>query len=316
MKPVIIDTDPGIDDAAAILFALASPEVEIRAMTAVFGNVSLERCAANALRILEAAGREDIPVYKGASRTFGLGEPPLSPHIHGSDGLGDSGLPEPRTALQENNAVFEIVRRALAAPGEITFVALGRLTNLALAINAEPRVADSFAEVVVMGGAVRAAGNVTPVASANIWGDPQAADVVYRSGAKIVQVGLDVCPKVEFSPEQLARAWKANTAGTNLLRSAVGFIQAAYNRRGRLRNPAGAQFNDVPAMACAVDPSLFSLVDAFVRVEHSSPLTAGQTVADLDGITDNPPNARVAMEVDADRLTELWVDRVGGAASP
>lgn len=314
MKPVIIDTDPGIDDAAALLFALASPELDIRALTAVFGNVSLERCAANALRILEAAGRADIPVYKGAARTFGFEEPPLSPHIHGSDGLGDSGLPEARTALQPENAVFEIVRRALAAPGEMAFIALGRLTNLALAISVEPRVADCFSEVVVMGGAVRAAGNVTPVASANIWGDPQAADVVYRSGAKIVQVGLDVCPKVEFTSEQLARVWRADTAGTNLLRSAVGFIQTAYNRRGRLRDPNGAQFNDVPAMACAIDPSLFTLVEAFVRVEHRSPLTAGQTVADLDGVTDNPPNARIAMDVDAERLADMWVRRVGGMA--
>ena len=312
MKPVIIDTDPGIDDAAAILFALASPEVEVRALTAVFGNVSLERCAANALRILEAAGREDIPVYAGASRTFGLGDPPLAPHIHGSDGLGDSGLPEARTALRRENAVFEIVRRALDAPGEMAFVALGRLTNLALAVSVEPRVADCFSEVIVMGGAVRAAGNATPVASANIHGDPQAADVVYRSGANIVQIGLDVCPKVEFSPEQLARVWEANAAGTNLLRSAVSFIQAAYNRRGRLRNPGGAQFNDVPAMAFAIDPTLFTTVEAFARVEHRSPLTAGQTVADLDGITGAPPNARIAMEVDADRLTDMWVRRVGG----
>ena len=312
MKPVIIDTDPGIDDTAAILFALGSPELRVEALTAVFGNVSLDRCAANALRILEAAGREDIPVYKGAARTFGLGDPPLAPHIHGSDGLGDTGFPEPRTALRSENAVFEIIRRALAAPGEIAFIALGRLTNLALAVSVEPRVADSFAEVIVMGGAVRAGGNATPVSSANIWGDPQAADVVYRSGAKIVQVGLDVCPKVEFSPEQLARAWAADAGGTNLLRAAVKFIQAAYNSRGRLRNPDGAQFNDVPAMAYAIDPSLFTTVEAFVRVEHRSPLTAGQTVADLDGVTDHPPNARVAMEVDADRLTELWVRRVGG----
>ena len=312
MKPVIIDTDPGIDDTTAILFALASPELDVQALTAVFGNVSLERCAANALRILEAAGREDIPVYKGAPRTFGFDDPPLAPHIHGADGLGDTGFPEPRTALREESAVFEIVKRALAAPGEITFIALGRLTNLALAVSVEPRVADCFAEVVVMGGAVRAGGNATPVSSANIWGDPLAADVVYRSGAKIVQVGLDVCPKVEFSPEQLARAWAADTGGTNLLRAAVAFIQAAYNRRGRLRNPGGAQFNDVPAMAYAIDPSLFETVEAFVRVESRSPLTTGQTVADLDGITDSPPNARVAMEVDADRLTELWVRRVGG----
>ena len=311
MKPVIIDTDPGIDDAAAIFFALGSPELDILALTTIFGNVSLDQCTANALRILEAAGREGIPVYRGAPRTFGLGDPPLAPHIHGSDGLGDTGLPAPKTAAQPSHAVFEIVERALAAPGEITFVALGRLTNLALAINMEPRVAESFDEVVVMGGAVGVPGNATPVATANIWGDAQAADVVYRSGARVVQVGLDVCLEVELTPEQLASVWARDSASTRLLQAAVGFIQAAYNRRGRLRNPRGAQFNDVPAMAYAIDPTLFSTSEAFVRVEHTSKLTEGQTVADLEGLTGQPANVRVALEVDADRLTDLWTQRLG-----
>ncbi len=311
MKPVIIDTDPGIDDAAAIFFALGSPELDILALTTIFGNVSLDQCTTNALRILEAAGREGIPVYRGAPRTFGLGDPPLAPHIHGSDGLGDTGLPAPKTAAQPSHAVFEIVERALATPGEITFVALGRLTNLALAINMEPRVAESFDEVVVMGGAVGVPGNATPVATANIWGDAQAADVVYRSGARVVQVGLDVCLEVELTPEQLASVWARDSASTRLLQAAVGFIQAAYNRRGRLRNPRGAQFNDVPAMAYAIDPTLFSTSEAFVRVEHTSKLTEGQTVADLEGLTGQPANVRVALEVDADRLTDLWTQRLG-----
>ena len=310
MKRVIIDTDPGIDDTAAILFALGSPELRVEAVTTVFGNVDLDQCTANALRILEAAGREDIPVYRGAPRTFGLGDPPLAPHIHGSDGLGDTGLPQPTTRHQVEHAVPEIVSRALSSPGEITFIALGRLTNLALAINLEPQVAEAFAEVVVMGGAVTVPGNATPVATANIHGDPQAADVVYRSGARIAQIGLDVCREVEFSPEQLTSVWSTDTRVTRLLQGAVGFIQRAYNTRRRLRNPEGAQFNDVPAMAYAIDPSLFETRDAFVRVEHRSGLTAGQTVADLEGLTDAPANARIALEVDADRLTKLWVERL------
>ena len=154
--------------------------------------------------------------------------------------------------------MFEIVERVLASPGELTFVALGRLTNLALAINIAPQVAGSLKEVVVMGGAVTVPGNVTPVATANLHGDPQAADVVYRSGARIAQVGLDVCREVEFSPEQLQQAWRADTPATRLLQSAVTFIQNAYRSRGRLRDPDGAQFNDVPAMAYAIDPTLFT----------------------------------------------------------
>ena len=315
MKRVIIDTDPGIDDAAAILFALASPELRVEALTTVFGNVSVEQCTTNALTILEAARRTDVPVHRGAGRPFGLGEPQFSAHIHGGDGLGDAGLPEPDTEAQSRPGAFEIVERVLASPGEITLVALGRLTNLALAISVEPRVAEALADVVVMGGAVTVAGNVTPVASANLWGDPQAADVVYRSGARIAQVGLDVCEKVEFSAEQLDSVWAADTAATRLLRAAVPFIQGAYRSRDRLRSPGGAQFNDVPAMAYAIDPSLFTMREAYVRVEHRSELTRGQTVADLKGLTGEPANARVAVDVDADRLTSLWSERLAGGLS-
>ena len=310
MKRVIIDTDPGIDDTAALLFAFESPELEIEALTTIFGNVSLEQCTRNALTILQAAGLPEVPVYQGVPRTFGLGDPPYAPHIHGSDGLGGANLPAPNIEPRTRNAVFEIIERVHASPGEITFIALGRLTNLALAINIAPEIAESLNEVVVMGGSVTVPGNVTPVATANLWGDPQAADVVYRSGARITQVGLDVCREVEFSPEQLQRAWRNDTPANRLLQNAVSFIQAAYNSRGRLRNPDGAQFNDVPAMAYAIDPTLFATKDAYVRVEFESPLTAGQTVADMESVTDNPPNAKRALGVDANRLTELWVERL------
>ncbi len=315
MKRVIIDTDPGIDDTAAILFALGSPELKVEALTTVFGNVSVEKCTTNSLRILEAAGREDIPVYPGSGRPFGMGEPAFAQYIHGSDGLGDSDAPEPTISVQNRNAVVEIIDRLLASPGEITVIALGRLTNVALAINVEPSIVDAIDEVIVMGGAVTVPGNVTPVATANLWGDPQAADVVYRSGAKIVQVGLDVCRKVEFTPRQLMHTWSADTGGTRLLQGAVAFIQQAYNRRGRLSNPAGAQFNDVPAMAYAIDPTLFTTKEAFVRVEHLGEMTKGQTVADFDGQMGNPTNATVAVDVDVPRLTELWVERVRGAGA-
>ena len=313
MRRVIVDTDPGIDDAAAILLALNSPELRVEALTTVFGNVSVDQCTENALRILEIAGRADIPVFRGASVPFGLGEPDFAQYIHGRDGLGDVGLPPPSLEPDPRHAVIEIVERVMGSPGEVTFVALGRLTNLALAVNMEPRVADALVEVVVMGGAVTVPGNVTPVATANIWGDPQAADVVYRSGAKIAQIGLDVCQQIEFTPEQLAAVWSADTPAVRFLSSAVTFIQQAYRERGRLRNPDGAQFNDVPAMAYAIDPTLFTVTDAYVRVEHHSSLTRGQTVADLTGLTAMPPNAAVAVGVDAARLTGLWVERLSNA---
>ena len=217
-KRVIIDTDPGIDDTAAILFALGSPELQVDALTTVFGNVSVEKCTIErAAHIGGGWTREDIPVYPGSGRPFGMGEPAFAQYIHGSDGLGDSDAPEPTTSAQSRNAVMEIIDRVLESPGEITILAIGRLTNVALAINVEPSIVDAMAEVIVMGGAVTVPGNVTPVATANLWGDPQAADVVYKSGVKVVQVGLDVCRKVEFTPEQLAETWSADTRGTRLL---------------------------------------------------------------------------------------------------
>jgi inosine-uridine nucleoside N-ribohydrolase len=191
---VIIDTDPGIDDVAAILMGLGSPEVRVEALTTVFGNASVTQSTINALRLLEAAGRPDIPVYQGVGKCYNFTEPTYSAQVHGSDGFGDIAWPLPTTSLQRRHAVLEFIERVLSASGEITVVALGRLTNLALAICVEPRVATALRSLVVMGGAITVPGNITPVASANLWGDPEAADVVYRSGAKIVQIGLEVCP--------------------------------------------------------------------------------------------------------------------------
>ena len=311
MKRVITDTDPGIDDAAAILMALGCSALRVEAVTTVFGNASVERCTTNALRILESAGRPDVPVYQGVGRPLSFSEPSYAANIHGDDGLGDAGLPMPQLQPQSGNAVLEIVDRALQSPGEITLVALGRLTNLALAISIDPRVASALGEVVVMGGAVSVPGNASPVASANLLGDPEAADIVYRSGAKVVQVGLDVCDTVEISADQQARVWRKGTLATRLLESVTPFIKRAYASRGRLNTPDGVRYNDVPAVAYAIDPSLFGCKDLFVRIETRGQLTRGQTVADLHGQTGAPPNAKVALDVDAASVTELWTELVG-----
>jgi inosine-uridine nucleoside N-ribohydrolase len=312
LKRVIIDTDPGIDDAAAILMALGSPELGVEAITTVLGNTPVERCTLNALRILESANRPDVPVYQGVGKPFSFAEPAFAPHIHGSDGLGDTGLPMPLLKPQPRNAVLEIIGRALESPGELTLLAIGRLTNLALAISVEPRVASALKEVVVMGGAVTVPGNASPVASANLWGDPEAADIVYRSGARVVQIGLDVCTRVEISHEQQERVWQADTPATRFLKTITSYIQQAYNRRGRLRHPGGVQYNDVSAVAYAIDPSLFECRDMYVRIETKGELTRGQTVAYPGWQTNAQPNAAVALSVDAARLTELWAERVSG----
>jgi inosine-uridine nucleoside N-ribohydrolase len=308
---VMIDTDPGIDDVAAILMGLGSRELRVEALTTVFGNASITQSTVNALRLLEAAGRTDIPVYQGVGKCYNFTEPTYSAQVHGSDGFGDVAWPLPTTPPQRRHAVLEFIERVLSAPGEITVLALGRLTNLALAISLEPQVATALRGLIVMGGAITVPGNITPVASANLWGDPEAADVVYRSGAKIVQIGLDVCDQVEISAVQQQRVWQADTAATRLLQVLTPRLQASYRQRGLLRHADGVRYNDVPAMAYVIDPSLFTCRDVHVRVETQGQLTRGQTVADLRDQGRAPPNVTVALGVDAARLTHLWVECVG-----
>jgi inosine-uridine nucleoside N-ribohydrolase len=310
-RRVIIDTDPGIDDAAAIFMALGSPEIRVEALTTVFGNASVAQSTLNALRILEAAARTDIPVYEGVGKPFNFTEPVFSAQVHGTDGFGDASWPLPTTLPQRRHAVVELIDRVLAAPGEITILALGRLTNLALAISVETRLATALQTIMVMGGAVTVPGNASPVASANIWGDPEAADVVYRSGANIVQIGLDVCNQVEISLAQQQHVWNARSTAARLLQTITPCLQRSYERRGLLHHPGGVRYNDVPAVAYVVDSSLFTCRELHVRIETSGRYTRGQTVADLHGQSGLPPNVSVALGVDAARLTHLWGERVG-----
>ena len=317
MKRVIIDTDPGIDDAAAILLALASPELEVVALTTTYGNASVETCTANARRVLAAAGRSDIPVFMGA------GKPLLRPanagwaaHIHGGDGLGGfAGVggqlsPEPPSAGETaKHAALAIADAVMAAPGELTILALGRMTNVALALSLEPRVAGAVREIVVMGGAVTVPGNVSGVATANLHEDPESAAIVYRSGAPIAQVGLDVCNRVTVSPAQLEAIAAADTPATQLLSEATAYLREAYIRTGRIGPDEGVRYNDMPAVGYAINPELFTARPAYVEIETHSELTKGQTVADFNVAE---PNARICLEVDAAALTALFTGRLCG----
>ena len=314
-KRVIIDTDPGVDDCAAVLLALASPELQVDALTISYGNGSMPRCADNAGRILAAAGRTDIPIYPGAEGP--LIRPPTAgwaSHIHGGDALGEvngnvTDLPVVETGPARRAAV-EIAARALESPGEITLLALGRMTNVALALRLAPDIADALASVVVMGGAVRVPGNVSPVATANIHEDPEAAAILYDSGVPIIQVGLDVCDRCGFSDEQFERLRASTRPAVQLLVSASSFTQAAYRRLGRLAEGEAVRYNDVPAVAAAVDPTLMATQRLPVAVDTGSDLTRGQTVVDWYGLTGRQSNADVCLEVDAERLTEMVVQRL------
>lgn len=320
MKKVIIDTDPGIDDAAAIFLALASPELSVEAITTVYGNGPIETCTDNACRILYAAGRLDVPVFKGAAKP--LLRPPnqgWAAHVHGADALGNSGFPLPpaaRSPLCERHAALEIISRVMKSPGEVTLLALGRLTNLALALSLEPRLAQGVAEIVVMGGAVYVPGNVSPVASANLYEDPEGAAIVYSSGAPLVQVGLDVCNQITLSRVQLDQLRATGTATTRLLAEATGCLRAYYLAQGIITEADGIRYNDVPAVAYAVDPGLFRASDFHVEIETRSPLTRGQSVAYRQSASGQPPNAQVCLEVDSARLTQTFTERVSSYRPP
>ena len=314
MKRVIIDADPGIDDTAAILFALASPELKVAAITTTFGNASVETCTANTHRVLFAAGRSDVPVFMGAGKPL-LRQPNdgWASHIHGGDGLGgisgtgESSSPSENEEGQGKHAALAIVEAVMAYPGEVTILALARLTNLAISIALEPAIASAVREIVVMGGAVTVPGNVSGVATANLYEDPEAASIVYRSGAPIVQVGLDVCNRVTVSPSQLAAISEVGSTATRLLSEATGYLREAYIRTGRISPDDGVRYNDMPAVGYAINPGLFSSRPASVEIETHSDLTRGQTVADWNA---TEPNARICLEVDSDSLTALFTERL------
>ena len=315
MKRVIIDTDPGVDDTAAIFLALASPELGVEALTTVYGNGTIEHCTHNALAILEAAGRTDIPVYQGAGQPL-MRDPHIADYVHGDNALGGVTLPTPARSVEENHAVQELVDRVMSNPGEMSILALGPLTNVALALSLEPRMADALVELVVMGGAVFMHGNVSEVATANLYNDPEAAAIVYRSGAPVVQIGLDVCQKVVIPTALLERFGQTNTPTMELLSSITPQLAGYYQSRGIVPQGAGVQYNDMPAVGYMIDPDLFDMQNYYVRISTHDELTKGQTVADVKNRWGQDPNTWVAMDVKAEQLIEMFGDRVINYVNP
>jgi purine nucleosidase len=295
--PIILDCDPGIDDALAIAFAHGHPDIDLVGITTVAGNVNLAKTTANALAVAEFIGAA------GTSVTAGCAGPLLRPaydarDVHGESGLGGAVLPPAAGSAAPGHAIDYIVDTVRAAPGQITLVATGPLTNIALAVKREPRLADWVREFVIMGGSA-GRGNVTPAAEFNIWADPEAAAAVFRAGWTVVELGLDVTLRTGASPAVLERMRELGPLGTELLLPALEQYRS-------VREPSGPPVHDVCAVAWVAAPKLFGLVPARVQVETASPLTAGMTVTDFDapGQADSG-NAQVAMSIDVDGFWEL-----------
>ena len=307
-RKIIIDTDPGQDDAVAILLALASPEeLDVLAIVAVAGNVGLAKNAKNALKVVELSGRTDVPVYAGSVRPMRR-KPVTAEHVHGATGLDGPDLPEPKLKLQPQHGVDFLIDTLLAAePGSITLCTLGPLTNIAMALVKAPATARGIAEIVMMGGGYFEVGNITPAAEFNIFVDPEAADVVLRSGVKITMIPLDVTHGVLSTRPRLDRI----AAIGNRVGKAVDEM-LSFSERFDLNKYAarGAPLHDPCVIAYLLRPDLFEGREISVTVETHSELTMGLTVADWWRITDRPRNVFYLRRADADGFYALLNQRL------
>jgi len=307
-RKIIIDTDPGQDDAVAILLALASPdEIEVLGITAVAGNVPLALTATNARIVCELAGRRDVRVFAGADRPL-VRTLRTAEHVHGDTGLNGPALPSPTMPLQDRHAVDFIVdtlRRE--PPGSVTLCPLGPLTNIALALEQAPDIAARIAHVVLMGGAYFEVGNITPAAEFNIYVDPEAARAVFACGAPITVMPLDVTHKA-LTTEPRVTAFRE--MGTTVGRAVADWTDF-FERfdREKYATP-GAPLHDPCVIAWLIRPELFSGRFINVEIECDSDLTRGMTVADWWGVTDRAPNATFMGDVDADGFFDLLTERI------
>lgn len=302
--PILIDCDPGHDDAIALLLALASPEVELLGVSTVHGNQTLEKTTANAIRLLEFVGRGEVPVAAGSDRAL-MRDLFVAAYVHGESGLDGPTLPAPQARPVDQHAVDFIAERVLESSSAVTLVPTGPLTNVALLLARHPDAAARLERVVLMGGSI-AEGNVTPAAEFNIWADPEAAQRVFTSGLDVTMIGLDVTHKALLTPDhgrELRRAGRTGTLVAELLEFYSVFHRETYGFDG-------SPIHDAVAVAHVATPGLVETVERHVAIECGSELCRGRTVVDLWRRTGNVPNASVGVAIDADRFLRLLVERV------
>ena len=306
-RPIIIDTDPGQDDAIALLLALASPELEVLGVTAVAGNVPLALTEANARKVCELAGRPEVKVFAGCARPM-LRPLVTAEAVHGKTGLDGPDLPAPTMPLQPEHAVDWIVDTLMAAEdGSITLCPVGPLTNIAMAIVKEPRIVAKIDEIVLMGGGFFEGGNTTPTAEFNIYVDPHAAHVVFTSGARLVMHSLDVTHKA-----LMTRTWidSLRALGTPVGRAAAEMLTFYERFDMEKYGEAGGPLHDPCVIAYLLKPELFDGRRCNVRIETMSETTMGTTVVDWWGVTGLEPNCLAINRIDADGFYALILERL------
>ena len=300
--PIILDCDPGHDDAIALLLALASPEVELLAVTTVHGNQTLAKTTANALRVLDLAGRSDIPVAAGADRPL-TRELKVADHVHGESGLDGPFLLPPQHEPVTLHAVDLMIEKLAASSEPVTLIPTGPLTNIALLLDRTG--GENVERIVLMGGSI-AEGNITPAAEFNIWADPEAADRVFKSGLDVTMIGLDVTHKALLTPtiaEQLRITGRTGVFVAELVEFFSRYHRETYGWDG-------APIHDAVAVAHVIRPGLVETKRRNIEVELASELCRGRTVVDLWNRTDRPTNAQVGVDIDVDGFFELLVERI------
>ncbi|MCA2002876.1 MAG: nucleoside hydrolase [Chloroflexi bacterium] len=305
-KRILLDTDPGIDDSLAILLALASPEISLEGLSVVHGNSSAAQGTINALSVLELARAGHIPVYKGCE--LPLVQPSLlAPETHGVSGIGYAKLPPPQAKPQASHASDFLIDRIMSQPGEISLVCIGPLTNIALAIRKEPRIAENVKEVFVMGGAIRHEGNTTPLAEFNAYVDPHAAHIVFHSGMPIVLTPLDVTYQCVLSPADLDRLAQINSPITKFIADSTRFYMEFHDEYQSIK---GCVINDPLTMALTFMPELCDYQELYVDIDVSGGVAMGKTFADFYRATAKPPNMKVALGVRAREFMEMFLERM------
>jgi len=305
-KRILIDTDPGIDDACAILLALASPEVSLEGLNIVHGNCSLEQGTINALSVLELANAGHIPVAKGCE--IPLVQPSLlAPETHGNTGIGHAKLPSPKSRPVVQHGCDFLIEKILSSPGEITLVAIGPLTNVALAIRQEPRVIDAIKELIIMGGAIRHEGNTTALAEFNTYVDPHAAHIVYHAGIPTTLVPLDVTYQCILTAQDVARLQKIDSPITKFIKDATKFYMEYHDDYQGIE---GCVINDPLALALTFAPELCDYQELLVDVDLSGGVSMGKTFADFYNYGKKPANMKVALGVRPRDFIELFLARM------
>lgn len=306
LKHIILDTDPGIDDSLAILLAIASPEIVLDGVIAVHGNVSLEQTTRNALSVLELANANRVPVYKGCDLPL-VKESLLSPETHGNSGLGYAQVPDPQTKPRAAHGSDFLIEQVMSKPGEITLVAIGPLTNIALAIRQEPRIVENLKEAFIMGGAIQHAGNANALAEYNVFVDPHAAHIVFHSGMPITLTPLDVTYQCILTKGDVLRLLKIDSPITKFIADSTRFYMEFHDEYQGIE---GCVINDPLTLALTFMPEICDFRELAVDVDISSGVGLGNTFADFYNYEKKKPNVRVALGVRPRMFMELFLERM------